>query len=729
MKRISVDIGGTFTDCFFAWDDIYVESKSLTTHHNLALGFNAALDNACARAGLDRGDVLREVDSVRYATTLGTNALIEGKGPRVGAIVTHGFEDTIHISRSKGYGAGLDEQKQGDMADAERPEPIVPRSLVRSVRERVDSVGEVLVPLDREDIRAQVRELVDNGAEAIVVALTNATENPDHEQQVLEVILDEYPAHELGAIPVLLSSQVSGRKGEYVRAQSTIIDAFLHETMFHALNQLSSNLRDSGYAKPMMVIHNSGGMAQPNSTDALQTIHSGPIAGVGGAQHLSESTGMGAVVSMDMGGTSFDIGMVPEGGVQHYDFQPTIGRWLVSVPMIHLNTLGAGGGSVASFDRIHKTVKIGPESAGSDPGPACYDRGGMLPTVTDADLLLGYLDPENYANGFIRLNPKRSVFVVEEELCDELDLDPVDAAKVIKRTVDEQMAIGIEMELRSRGGVVEDYTMVAYGGNGPLHACGIAEHAGISRILFPPFASVFSALGAGNLKPLHIHERSAYVVLYEPISRSLFDEYARFNAYVEELERRGREDLERQGYDGSLVRHRLEMDMRYGNQLATTAVSFDINRINRVGDVLEVIRKFSDIYGQRYGEGTQAPEAGVRVQTIRVASFIDGEVVHFDDLSAGGERVAPDPVDHRSISFVNEEHPVDTPVFDASALRDSYVIHGPAVITTESTTYLIEPGWRIEPTAQGAVWLLKETTGAASGPQAAGAAETPGKGA
>lgn len=708
MRRISVDIGGTFTDCFFAWDDTYVESKSLTTHHNLALGFNAALDSACARAGLDRNEVLRQVDSVRYATTLGTNALIEGKGPRVGAIVTHGFEDTIHISRSKGYGAGLDEQRQGDMADAERPEPIVPRRLVRSVRERIDSVGEVLVLLDREDIRAQVRDLVDHGAEAVVVALTNATENPEHEQQVLEVILDEYPAHELGAIPVLLSSQVSGRKGEYVRAQSTIIDAYLHETMFHALNQLSSNLRDSGYTRPMMVIHNSGGMAQPNSTDALQTIHSGPIAGVGGAQHLSESTGMGAVVAMDMGGTSFDIGMVPEGGVQHYDFQPTIGRWLVSVPMIHLNTLGAGGGSIASFDRIHRTVKIGPESAGSDPGPACYDRGGMSPTVTDADLLLGYLDPDNYANGFIRLNPKRALFAVEEELCDELDLDPVEAAKVIKRTVDEQMAIGIEMELRSRGGVVEDYTMVAYGGNGPLHACGIAEHAGISRILFPPFASVFSALGAGNLRPLHIHERSAYIVLYEPIGRSLFDEYDRFNSYVEELEKRGREDLERQGYDTSTVRHRLEMDMRYGNQLATTAVSFDINRINGVGDVLGIIRKFSDIYGERYGEGTQAPEAGVRVQTVRVASYIDGEVVHFDDLDAGGQRKTPAEAGRRKVSFVNEIEPLDTPVYDATALQDCYVVYGPAVITTESTTYLIEPGWRIEPTAQGAVWLLKD---------------------
>lgn len=709
MKRISVDIGGTFTDCFFAWNEHYIESKALTTHHNLALGFNAALENACSLAGLSRKDVLQEVDSVRYATTLGTNALIEAKGPRVGAIVTHGFEDTIHISRSKGYGAGLDPQKQGDMADAERPTPLVPRNLVRAVKERVDSVGDVLVAVQPDDVRKQVRELVDNGAEAIVVALTNATENGSHEQEILEVILDDYPAHELGSIPVLLSSQVSGRKGEYVRANSTIIDAFLHQTMFHALNQLSANLREAGYEKPMLVIHNSGGMAQSNSTDALQTIHSGPIAGVGGAQHLSESTGIGDVVSMDMGGTSFDIGLVPEGGVQHYDFQPTIGRWLVSVPMVHLNTLGAGGGSIASYDRIHKSVSVGPESAGSDPGPACYDRGGLSPTVTDADLLLGYLDPDNYANGFIKLNPKRSRFAIEEALCDELDLEPVDAAKVIKRTVDEQMAIGIEMELRSRGGTVEDYTMVAYGGNGPLHACGIAARAGISRILFPPFASVFSALGAGNLKPLHIHERSSYVVLYDPITRSLFDEYERLNGYIEELERRGCEDLVRQGYAGDEVKHRLEMDMRYGNQLVTTAVTFKINRIDSVGDVLSVIRKFSDIYGDRYGQGTQAPEAGVRVQTVRVASYIEGEVVRFDDLEYGGDRTVPESVEHREVHFVGEDEALETPIYDAGALHENYVVHGPAVITTENTTYLVERGWRVEPTPQGAVWLLNES--------------------
>jgi len=708
MKRISVDIGGTFTDCFLAWDETYVEAKALTTHHNLALGFNEALELACDRAGLDRNQALSEVDSVRYATTLGTNALIERKGPKVGAIVTHGFEDTIPLSRGRGYGEGLDPSMQQNLPAAERPEPLVPRQLIRSVKERVNSAGGVVVPLHEKDVRNMVRELVDNGAEALVVSLTNATENPDHELRIQEIILEEYPPHELGAIPVLLGHQVSGRKGEYVRANSTIVDAFLHEIMFHALSQLANNLRESGYDKPMLVIHNSGGMAQMNSTDALQTIHSGPIAGVGAAEHLSSETGIGHIISTDMGGTSFDIGLVPEGGVKHYDFQPTIGRWLVSVPMVHLLTLGAGGGSIASYDRIYKGVKLGPESAGSDPGPACYDRGGLLATVTDADLLLGYLDPVNYANGYIKLNPKRSIFAIEETLCDELDMDVIQVAKQIKSGVDEQMAIGIAKELRVRGYLPEDFTMLAYGGNGPLHACGIADHAGIKRILAPPFASVFSACGAGNMKQMHIHERGAHVVMYNATTRALYDNYDEFNTIVEELEARGREDLVRQGFDPEEVRYRLEMDMRYGNQLVTTAVVFDLHRLHGVGDVLQMIRTFSDIYGQRYGKGSEAPEAGIRVQTIRVASFVDADVVKFASLHHEAERTMPTPSSHRDVHFTAFDTEVNTPIYDASALTHQHKILGPAIVTTENTTYLVEPGWRLEPTPQGAVWFLRD---------------------
>jgi N-methylhydantoinase A len=708
MKRISVDIGGTFTDCFFVWDETYIEAKALTTHHNLALGFNEALDLACSRAGLDRATVLSEVDSVRYATTLGTNALIERKGPKVAAIVTHGFEDTIPLSRGRGYGEGLGYEMQQNLPAAERPEPLVHRALIRSVKERINSAGKVVASLQDDDVRAVVRELVDAGAEAIVVSLTNATENPEHELRIQEIILDEFPAHELGAIPVLLGHQVSGRKGEYVRATSTIVDAFLHATMFHALSQLSNNLRDSGYHKPMLVNHNSGGMAQMNSTDALQTIHSGPIAGVGAAQHLSGATALGNVISTDMGGTSFDIGLVPAGGVKHYDFQPTIDRWLVSVPMVHLDTLGAGGGSIASYDRIHHSVRIGPESAGSNPGPACYDRGGLRPTVTDADLLLGYLDPENYANGFIKLNPRRSYFAIEETLCDELDLNVLEIAKIIKRSVDEQMAIGIGKELRVRGYLPEDFTMLAYGGNGPLHACGIAKHAGIKKVLAPPFSSVFSACGAGNVEQLHFHERGTHIVMYNATNRSLYEKYDEFNAVVEELEARGREDLVRQGFAPEDVRYRLELDMRYGNQLLTQAVPLDITRMNGVGDVLQMIKTFGDVYSRRFGASCAAPEAGIRVGTVRVASYVEGDKVAFASLEHGGERSVPAHVGSRRVNFVDEPQPLETPVYDGTALTCDAVIPGPAIVTTETTTFLVEPGWRLEPTAQGAVWYLQD---------------------
>lgn len=493
-----------------------------------------------------------------------------------------------------------------------------------------------------------------------------------------------------------------------MRATSTIIDGYLHSIMFHALAQLSNNLRDSGYTKPMLVNHNSGGMAQMNSTDALQTIHSGPISGVGAAEHLSRSTNLGNIISTDMGGTSFDIGLVPEGGVRHYDFNPTIDRWLVSVPMVHLDTLGAGGGSIASYDRIHHAIKIGPESAGSNPGPACYDRGGLNPTVTDADLLLGYLDPENYANGYIKLNPKRSTFAVEENLCDELDMDVLPVAKLIKNSVDEQMAIGIGKELRVRGYVPEDFTMLAYGGNGPLHACGIARHAGIKQVLAPPFSSVFSACGAGNVSQLHFHERGAHIVMYNATTRKLYENYDEFNAIVEELEAAGCEDLVRQGFDAKDVKYRLELDMRYGNQLLTQAVTLDINRMNGVGDVLTMIRTFGDVYSHRFGASCAAPEAGIRVGTVRVASYVEGDMVKFASLERGGERQQPEPVGARKVHFVDVDGAVETPVYDQKALSATSVIPGPAIVTTENTTFLVEPGWRLEPTSQGAVWFLQD---------------------
>jgi N-methylhydantoinase A len=330
MKRVSVDIGGTFTDCFVVWGDRNIQGKALTTHHNLALGFNEALQSACQQLDVEVSTLLGDVDSVRYATTLGTNALIERKGPRIGALVTSGFKSTIPLSRARGYGEGLSEHQQMDIPMARRPEAIVPIPMIREIRERVDYLGNIFWELDEDDVRSRIRELVDAGAEAIVVAFTNSVVNPQNELRVREIFLEEYPGHLLGAIPLLLSHQVAGRKGEYARSTSTIMDAFLHATMYHGLGTLELNLRAQGYDKPMLVNHNSGGMAQLNSTDALQTVHSGPVSGIAASEHLMKETGLGNVVATDMGGTSFDIGIVVNSGVKYYDFNPVI--WSRSAP-------------------------------------------------------------------------------------------------------------------------------------------------------------------------------------------------------------------------------------------------------------------------------------------------------------------------------------------------------------------------------------------------------------
>ncbi len=707
MKRVSVDIGGTFTDCFVSWDAQYVQAKALTTHHNLALGFNAALEIAIDELNLDKHTLLSQVDSVRYATTLGTNALIERKGPRVGMLITEGFASTVPCSRGRGHGDGLPYERQHDVPRAHRPEPIVPIPMIQTVRERCAFDGAVLIPLDEDDVRLKLRDLVDHGAETIVVVLINSVVNPDHELRVREIYLEEYPSYFLGAVPMLLSHQVAGRKGEYTRATSTIIDGFLHNAMYHGLGALELNLRENGYNKPMLINHNSGGMAQLNSTDALQTVHSGPVSGVAASEHLAADGGLGKVIATDMGGTSFDIGLVTEGGQKHYDFQPVIDRWLVSVPMIHLVTLGAGGGSIAHYDRLYDRIKIGPESAGSDPGPACYGRGGTNATVTDADLLLGYLEPDNYANGRIKLNARRAERAVQRTLGEHVGDDVTTIAKLIKENVDHHMANGITTELRSRGYAPSEFTMLAYGGNGPLHCCGIAQALGIQRVLTPPFASVFSALGAGNVDQLHIHEKSTYTVLFDTSTKQLLTDYQRINDTIVELEQRGRDDLVRQGIDPSIICHRTEFDMRYGNQRVETPVATNMERLENIHDVLALINEFHKRYGEQFGEGSQATESGVRINTVRVSSYVNVGKVDFKEIQPFEQRVPGTAVSSRKCHFVGVDVAIDTPVYDDAALAPRTSIDGPAVITTVATTYLVEPGWNFHTSNHGAAWFTR----------------------
>jgi len=704
VRRLSIDIGGTFTDCFLEWDGRHIEAKSLTTHHNLAVGFLEAVSRAAEEVGKPSEDILGAVDSVRYGTTLGTNALIERKGPRMGVLVTAGFESGLRLSRGRGYGEGLPRHLQVDLARATRPDPLVPQSLVVGIQERIDFLGEVVIPIRVDDVRAKIRRLVDNGAEAFVISLVNSVVNSSHEEIVEQVIRDEYPSSLFGSFPVILSHRISRRKSEYARTMAAVVCGYLHEHMFYSLGTLEDALRDRGYAKPVLLIHNTGGMAALESTHALQTIHSGPVAGLAASQHLTREYDIPLIIATDMGGTSFDIGIIERDGTWIYDFHPVVDRWLVSTPMVYLQTLGAGGGSIARYDRLWRTVEVGPDSAGSDPGPAAYGRGGSQPTVSDADLILGYLNPEYYAGGTIPLDLSLAELAVEEHVGEPLDISVLEAAKLIKRKVDANMADAIFKEVSTRGFDPKNLKLLSYGGGGPVHCCGFAHALEAKSVLVPPFASVFSAFGAGNLGQLHIHERSAYLVVYNPLTRQMTLDVDQVNHMIDELEALGREDLVRQGFRAAEVEHQVEFDMRYGNQLVQLSVLSPVKRLRGVDDVLAMIEVFSKTYASRFGAGASAPEAGIKIIAVRVLAWVKAEKIPLAGQNGAAE-CHPAASGSRIAHFWTHDQPVETAIYRWTDLKAGAVIDGPAIVEAPHTTFVVEPGWDFRLGSAGEVWM------------------------
>jgi N-methylhydantoinase A len=704
VRRLSIDIGGTFTDCFLEWDGRHIEAKALTTHHNLAVGFLEAVSRAAEEVGKPSEDILGAVDSVRYGTTLGTNALIERKGPRMGVLVTAGFESGLRLSRGRGYGEGLPRHLQVDLARATRPDPLVPQSLVVGIQERIDFLGEVVIPIRVDDVRTKIRRLVDNGAEAFVIALVNSVVNSAHEEIVEQVIRDEYPSSLFGSFPVILSHRISRRKSEYARTMAAVVCGYLHEPMFYSLGTLEEALRERGYAKPVLLIHNTGGMASLESTHALQTIHSGPVAGLAASQHLTREYDIPLIIATDMGGTSFDIGIIERDGTWIYDFHPVVDRWLVSTPMVYLKTLGAGGGSIARYDRLWRTVEVGPDSAGSDPGPAAYGRGGSQPTVSDADLVLGYLNPEYYAGGTIPLDLSLAELAIEEHIGEPLGISVLEAAKLIKRKVDANMADAIFKEVSTRGFDPKNLKLLSYGGGGPVHCCGFARALEAKSVLVPPFASVFSAFGAGNLGQLHIHERSAYLVVYNPLTRQMTLEIDQVNKMIDELEGLGSEDLVRQGFGVADVEHQVEFDMRYGNQLVQLSVLSPVKRLREIDDVLAMIEVFSKTYASRFGAGASAPEAGIKIIAVRVLAWVKAEKIPLAGQN-GAAPYRPGATGSRSAHFWTHDQPIDTAVHRWVDLKAGAVIEGPAIVEAPHTTFVVEPGWDFHLGSAGEVWM------------------------
>lgn len=481
---INIDTGGTFTDGFFARDEELKAVKVLTTHHDLTVCFMECITTGAREYGLEVEELLRDTEIIRYSTTIGTNAIIQRTGPKLGLLVSAGYEDNL-------YGG------QGD-CELEFTRQFVSQDMIRGICGQIGPKGEDLIQPKREAVLKNIQQLIDQGARAIVVSLYRSYLNPIHEQQIKSWVKEEFPRYYLGSPSLFLASEISERPGERLRTNTALINAYIHRTMARYLYKAEEDVRNKYYDRPLLVVHSSGGVARVAKTKALHTYNSGPVAGLTGVNRLRQLYGLRDVISTDMGGTSLDIGVVRNGEFK-LDPEPEIAGLKVNQPMLAITALGAGGGSIAWL--AGGKVEVGPESAGSMPGPACFGLGGQRPTVTDADLVLGFIDPEYFLGGRIKLNRAQAVESIQKEIAGPLNISVEQAAARIKHKVDSNIVREIEAVLGGTDRRPE--AAFAYGGAGPTHCCGYLWGLNIPRIITSPYSPVFSAFGLGSMDVVH----------------------------------------------------------------------------------------------------------------------------------------------------------------------------------------------------------------------------------
>ena len=485
--RLGVDIGGTFTDVVLEKDGVPFSTKVLTTYTAPENAIIDGMHQVCAKADVTPV----QIGQIIHGTTLATNALIERHGAKTALITTKGFRDVIEMrteSRFEQYDLNLN-----------LPDPLLPRQMRFTVAGRVDANGQILVDMDRAEVEAIVDQIAEGGFESVAVGLIHSYLNPTHEQLVRDVLAEKLPD-----VAVSISSEVSPQMREYERFNTVVANAYIKPLMASYLGRLEDRLNDEGVFCRIFLMHSGGGIISvQNAADfPVRLVESGPAGGAVFAAHIAARYGLDKVLSFDMGGTTAKICLIknqtPKTSrvfevARSYRFKKGSGM-PISIPVIDMVEIGAGGGSLAHVDALQQ-IRVGPKSAGSEPGPACYGRHGTRPAVTDADLVLGKLDPENFAGGSIKLFPDASRTAIAKYVGTKLDMDAVEAAFGISEVVDENMANAARVHAVENGEDLSAYTMIAFGGAAPLHAGRLAEKLGVERLLVPPGAGVGSAIG------------------------------------------------------------------------------------------------------------------------------------------------------------------------------------------------------------------------------------------
>lgn len=721
MKAIDIDVGGTFTDLVLTWDDERYVAKSPTTAYDLSVCFLNVLNAGVEQLGRTLDQVLPEIEVVRYSTTVAMNRLIERKGPRLGLITTEGHEDAILIGRGSQWTDGTRISERRNLAVQAKPKPLVERDMIVGICERVDSAGHVVRELDPDDVRAKLRELVDKGVRAIAVSLLWSFANPEHELLIRKIIREEYKGYHVGYLPVVLSHEVVGKVGEYERTMTAILDAYLQTSIKFELEATWDELREHGYRGTFLLTHNTGGSAEIFKTTASRTFNGGPVAGLMGSYHIGQALGFRNVIASDVGGTSFDTSMVVDASVRSYEFRPIIDRWMVGISMLQTTTMGAGGGSIARINELlGGRLEVGPRSAGSYPGPACYDLGGTEPTVTDADVVLGYIAPDGYFGGKMPLNRDKAVTAIQTKIADPLGMSVDEAAAMIRRVVESNMASAIKREVHLRGYHPEDFALFAFGGGGPTHVAGY--RADVPTAVIFPQAAVFSALGSSVMDIMHVYEQSGRMQFMAPVTEEIVIDPKAFNAKVDAMIDQSRLDLEAEGLGDSDPVFSVELDMLYGGLVQVKRVSCPVLAIESDEDAQRLYDAFEKEFSEAFSPHVVNKPGGVYIDGIVLKATVVTE-----KLSLPVHELHPaDPtaarVGSRSAYWPEFGERRDTDVYRFDDLVPGNVLVGPAISEMEFSTIVIPPGQQLRIDQHGLGVLEDEAPTATTGEASKGSA-------
>jgi N-methylhydantoinase A len=666
--RIGIDVGGTFTDLVLLRPDGSVAlEKTPTTPADQSVGVLTGLGALAAAEQLDLGALLAQTGSIVHGTTTGDNTMIQMRGAATGLLVTAGFRDEIELRRCF----------KEDIWDPAypAPTPIARRRVRLEIPERVTAEGEVETPLDEDAVRRATRRLRRFGVTSIAVVFLHSYLNPDHERRARELILDEDPDVEL----ISLSHEVYPKPPEFERTSTTLVNAYVGPPIVRYLHHLEERLRAAGFARELLIATSAGGVATPDAIGrrAVATIGSGPTGGVVAAAGAGRQARLGDVVSVDMGGTSYDVCLIRGGQPELTSDWNWRHRYCIGLPMVDIHAIGAGGGSIASVD-AGGVLHVGPDSAGSEPGPACYGRGGTAPTVTDADLLLGRLDPARFYGGRRALDVDAAVGALER-LAKELDADTEDAAVAVVRIVDAHMTDAVRRVLALAGADPRRLDLIAFGGMGPVHATTQAAALGMRRVLIPRAAPGFSALGLVSAD--HVVDASR-----TELTDWRAVDCGRMTALGDELEATARAELTAAGVPPDRIELRWMLNLVYPGQTFDRAMPLSRHPSRPIteDDVAAVVEAFHQENEAARLIEARSQEPMVRGVRLHAAGLVDAPVPVV--LEPGP---VPDPAGHRRVHTGDGWH--EAPVYDGEQLRPGPSLAGPALVQWPFTTLLLRP--------------------------------------